>query len=75
MSDIAPMTSEKFDEGLNEEALAGLQGHRTQYTALIQLSKSYRRPDLAAIFEQLRKSVDEAMHLIEGLSDAPTEKN
>ena len=62
-----PTTREEFDKGLNEEAKAGLQMHRTKYTGLIQLSKAYQRPDLVAIFETLRKGIDEAIAVIEAI--------
>lgn len=70
-----PPTREEFDKGLNEEAKAGLQMHRTKYTGLISLARGYQRPDLVAVFETLRKGIDEAIAIIEAIETAEPGSN
>lgn len=69
MSDKPELPPDDFIQAINQEARDGLRLTRTQYTALIAMAKGYQRPDLAAMYEELRAGVDLAIDILDHIDD------
>lgn len=70
------MTREEFDGALNSDTVLGFTADRARYKTLRSLAISFKRPDVAAVFDSVIHAIDVAIIEAEklGVTATPEEQ-